>query len=456
MATSTFTRPGTTSTAARVDVEVLDPGSEAPPPERAREIAGAIPRQVLFSASEAGISGGARVPDRTWRLRSAWPYQRETAEGTADVYYGVGHTGLVSPMIFADGFNYGPSDMRGLWNHFNDPYSSDGKRLLDQLLHAGIDVVLLGFDVRHTYVQANAGVAVSCIRRAIAERQGGAPLIVGGVSMGGLVTRYALAAMEHDGEDHQTATYLSYDSPHNGACIPLVLQQLAYVSELLFPGEPGEPTQADLIKSPAAQQLLWGWMAGLDKSGPVATASPLRGDFLDDLRKVGWFPARPRKLGVANGTSDGTGGDVPPDTQVFDWELPGFAAITVRTQPAYGERQFVGRAFARSVWSSRTYTTQVPPFDGAPGGTLGSYGLFADTLGIPIEDRYRATCFVPSVSAVALTYDALAWPIDLYTDIAGLSSDKSALDAFKCDTENTTHSQVTPALADWVVANLTR
>jgi triacylglycerol esterase/lipase EstA (alpha/beta hydrolase family) len=52
---------------------------------------------------------------------------------------------------------------------------------------------------------------------AAAERTGGTPLVVGGLSMGGLVTRYALAMLERDNPEHEVGTYFSYDSPHRGA-----------------------------------------------------------------------------------------------------------------------------------------------------------------------------------------------------------------------------------------------
>ncbi len=47
------------------------------------------------------------------------------------------------------------------------------------------------------------------------------PNIVLGESMGGLVARYALRTMELEGRPHETAAYISHDSPHLGAHVPL-------------------------------------------------------------------------------------------------------------------------------------------------------------------------------------------------------------------------------------------
>ena len=110
----------------------------------------------------------------------------------------------------------------------------------------------------------------------------------------------------------QTGTYLSWDSPRNGAWIPLILQQMAYFFERLTPAEPGRPGQADLIRSPAAQQLLWAWVPDAEYSGEVATASRLRTEIVRELADLDNFPRRPRLLGVANGRGDGTGRPPPP------------------------------------------------------------------------------------------------------------------------------------------------
>ncbi|HEX4812982.1 MAG TPA: hypothetical protein VFV66_09540, partial [Nonomuraea sp.] len=180
-------------------------------------------------------------------------------------------------------------------------------------------------------------------------------------------------------------------------------------------------------------------------------------EFIEDLRRVGWFPVRPRKLGVSNGAADGTGRNVPPDKPVFEWNtLGGRVGAGVRTQPERGAGRLVGGMRARPTWESRSYTSDVPAFDGAPGGTLPTYGTFADRLGAPIESRYRSACFVPSVSAVSLQYDPVDWPVDLYTDITALSPEQSQLDDYHCDSDNTEHGQVTATLAEWILGQLSK
>ncbi|MFG2896279.1 hypothetical protein ACGFZH_04330 [Streptomyces zaomyceticus] len=452
----------TRSSEPRVDVST-DPWTDA---EGAGKEQGSAPeplrQEVLFAPALRGETARkVNKPNMVWELTGAFAYEGETATGTAAVYYGldadgVPHEGLVNPMIFADGFNYGESNLGDLYGHLDAPYGADGKRLLSQLLAAGVDVVLLGFKERHTHIQANAAVAVSAIRKAIADRQaGGAPLIVGGVSMGGLITRYALAWMENEGEDHESRVYLSFDSPHNGAWIPVALQQLAYFFESV-PDPSGKPKQAELIRSAAAQQLLWAWVPNAKDSGAVATWSEKRVRFLQDLKDIGWFPSKPglRRIGVANGTGDGTSGPLLPGEPVFDWKVPGIARAVLRTQPAFGQDQEVVRMSALILGYRTSRTSEIPPLDGAPGGTLASYGMLADALGATIDERNRSGCFVPSVSAVALKYDPVTWDVDLTTPLNDLPAGRSELDAFHCDDTNSEHSLVTESLAEWILAEL--
>ena len=76
--------------------------------------------------------------------------------------------------------------------------------MVDALHAAGYDVIIVGLDNGLTTIQRNAQVLVQCIREA--RKRTPQPLVVGGVSMGGLVSRYALAWMEKQGEDHGTRT----------------------------------------------------------------------------------------------------------------------------------------------------------------------------------------------------------------------------------------------------------
>ncbi|MEV6978147.1 hypothetical protein [Kitasatospora sp. NPDC093806] len=424
----------------RIDVSTsLREAAAEPTPEELADLVASLASDVLF-ATPLGSAAG-RAPDVVWRLDG----------GEAAVYYADGRRDLRKPFLFADGFDYGPSDLPALFAHFNTPCEDGEPGFFDRLLAAGFDVVLIGFQERHTYLQHNAEVAIQAILRAVAEREGDEPLTVGGVSMGGIVTRYALAKLEHDRVDHQTATYLSYDSPHNGAWIPLILQQLAYFFENL---SPAEPSQAALIRSPAARQLLWAWVPDSGYSGAVATASELRKEFLADLARIGDYPQLPRKLGVSNGRGDGVGRPLPAGEIAFDWQTL-IAGATARFQPVRGTEQRIG-GMHFGLTLRRSATTEVPALDGVPGGTLDSFGKVADTLKAKIDEEHRSSAFVPAVSAAALTFDPVKWNVDPNIDIGVLGIEHSHLDDIAFDTENNPHGAVSPVLVDWILDHLTR
>ncbi|MEV7599070.1 hypothetical protein AB0O91_16970 [Kitasatospora sp. NPDC089797] len=433
--------------APRIDVSTsLGAAGAEPDAARRADLAAAVSRDVLF-ATRPG-SPGHRAAATTWDLVG------EHASGEAAVHYADGRTHLEKPLLFADGFNYGRSDLPALFEHFNTPYQDGTPGLFDQLLARGYDIVLIGFEERHTRIQHNAEVATKAIERAIDERLGDARLTVGGVSMGGIVTRYALAKLEDEGFDHQTDTYLSWDSPHNGAWIPLILQQMAYFFETLAPGEPGKPSQADLIRSEAAQQLLWAWVPDAKYAGEVATASPLRTEFVDELAGLRNFPRRPRLLGLANGRGDGVGRPLPAGGIAFDWKAAfNTASATARFQPDLGSKQPIGGMHILGELR-RSTTTEVPALDGVPGGTLESFGLVADALKAEIGEEFRSGAFVPSVSASALKYDPVAWDVDPEENLLDRDPDDFHLGEVVFDTENTGHSAVSPVLANWLLDRL--
>ncbi len=389
------------------------------------------------SAEAVGARGSGY---REWPLRG----------GVARVYLADGHRVPVRPFLVADGFGYGPSDLDLLFDRLDAPYSLGGERFLERLLTAGVDVVLVGFAERHDYIQANAGVVEDCIVRVIAERDGHAPLVVGGIGVGGIITRYALARMENEGRQHETGIYLSVDSPHNGAWIPLILQHMAYFFERF-----DRPGQAELLRSPAAQQTLWAWVPDARYSGPVATASSLRAEFLRELRALGEFPRRPIKLGVANGRGDGVGSEhIIPGGIAFQRYGPRDGA-GVRFQSDHGVLTSVGDL--RFLLEQHTCRTSgVPPLDGAPGGRLDFFGRAADTLDAAIDPALRGGCFVPSVSAVALDYDPVVWDVDPYRSLRGPTAQESWLDDFCCNTVDSEHATMTQTLAEWILARIAK
>ncbi|MFF3713954.1 esterase/lipase family protein [Streptomyces phaeochromogenes] len=370
-------------------------------------------------------------PDEQW----------EVPNGFVHVFYGEGNRGITRPVIMADGFNLGKSDLKALYTGLDRDYP-----LLSELRRRGRDVILLGFDERHASVLDNAEAAMAAILRTIGEQLGSGPLTVGGFSMGGLVTRYALAKMEMRRMDHRARLHFSYDSPHRGAVVPIGLQAFAHFI-------PVDNPFARQMNSPAARQMLW---RHYDPETGETGIAPERKQFLEELARVGGWPQIPLKLALANGRGDGTGLAVPPGETALKVERI-YPGTTFSTQ-AQGKDVIVAelkRRFPPSPAEKTITTNGFPELDGAPGGTLRSYGILADMLkkfGAGVELRHESVCFVPSVSAVAIR--DIDQQKDLYASIDGLAPEESEVDEFVCSSDTTEHTAITQELCEWLLDRL--
>jgi hypothetical protein len=403
-----------------------------------------------------------RGPDEEWELSG----------GTAWVFRVPGNETVTKPVIIADGFSGGAStlnDWKGLWEGslVKPPVYPWGTRLHER----GRDVIVLGYDSRCAPILTNAEVAIECIQKANHDKTDDAPLVVGGLSMGGLVTRYALAKMEKDekengGPDHETAVYFSYDSPHRGGWIPISLQVFAHFLKGLadVPGNPmPEPEKeqmralSNLMNSPASRELAWMHTDTHLSLDSTFTEDAKRRDFLRDLDDVGSFATGPYKVGVANGRGDGGPLEVEPGKPVeageknLEWpktpQKPGAALYTQDD----GTDKLVANLIRLGLYGPiEVKTSGIPALDGAPGGTLDSFAIAAAALqkaGFAATVTYPDVCFVPVASAVDL-----ADPSAPYEPVNGMDKGDSGLNDFKVASNNEAHTLLTEELCDWLSA----
>ena len=430
--------------------------------EQARALGAQLTQAFNPRRAAPGVSA---APDPVeWTLDSG---------GKAWVWRVPGNDTLTKPVIIADGFSGGASKL-GEWAVLWAEAGVAGVYPWGTKLHEqGRDVVVLGYDSRNAPIADNAEVAIECIQKVIEDRTGDAPLVVGGLSMGGLVTRFALAKMEYEedecvGPAHGADVYFSYDSPHRGAWIPISLQVFAHFLKALGDqiGKPELGDLSNLINSPAARELLWkhtATHANLGNEGRPFPADQARTDFVAALEALGSFPSKPRKLlGVANGRGDGQGlvdeeGEpleagvknldwpVTPGTPPFKPASPGAALYT----QAAGANQVVAELHrAASLGKITVKTAGIPALDGAPGGTLDSFALAAGALqanGFSATVVYPDVCFVPVASAVDL-----AEPSDPFAPIDPEGA--GGLHAFKVASQNEGHTLLTQELCDWLTA----
>ncbi|TDC74032.1 esterase/lipase family protein [Streptomyces hainanensis] len=381
------------------------------------------------------------------------------AGGTAWVYYSpLNRRQLVRPVILSDGFSSGASDLDRLWQGLEE---NGDFRFVSELHATGRDVIILGYTDRTASIKDNADTAIDCVRRALAERVGHAKLVVGGFSMGGVVTRYALAKMEQDPglPDHETSLHLSYDSPHHGGWLPVSLQAFIHFATDNWSEDPvvGDSLRlfSGLLNSPAAKELARWYLAKVDDTPAPA---PERVAFLRELDELGGWARNVRRIGVANGVDTGTGNGVAADVTAVRGDGETLRDTWLRTQ-SQGE-QVVARLQRSGTEPIQVRTSALPEIDGAPGGVFtlplpdggdpGSFGLAGLLMRLlrntVDEGGIRTSCFIPSISAVAA--GDIDDPKALY---APIQPDASELDAFLCASRNEGHTTMTEELGAWIV-----
>lgn len=184
--------------------------------------------------------------------------QAYMGESQYRIYYATGQSKVTKPLYIIDG--YDPNDKRKIeskdpghtsirsirelmsYDHDNDNnLRTPNKDLVQQLCDMGFDVVIANhhkfkrgskiIDGGSDYIERNAFNFISLLNHIKSIQQGNEKAVVIGPSMGGLISRYALAYMEKryapsklEKWNHNTRLWVSFDSPHQGANIPIGVQ----------------------------------------------------------------------------------------------------------------------------------------------------------------------------------------------------------------------------------------
>ncbi|MBP6412716.1 MAG: T9SS type A sorting domain-containing protein [Bacteroidia bacterium] len=276
-----------------------------------------------------------------------------TGFGKADIYikYGNGHSTnqqLVKPFVFIEGIDFGAEhsydDPAGnsirhgdvgwceFWGNSFDPSAptnylrgntefKNSSTILNALLNEGYDIMFVDFYDGADFIQRNAMVVVELLQQIKSRQAQGnyahQPTVLLGASMGGQVARYALDYMEQNNIKHCVRNYISFDSPHKGANIPLSLQQ--WIEFFANNGTGSASAQLQLVNKlnrPATRQLL---IKHYDDGNTYTYTD--RSNYQAEIDALG-FPSKCRKVALACGSRYGAEQDyLSPGQQLLktDW-----------------------------------------------------------------------------------------------------------------------------------------
>lgn len=361
---------------------------------------------------------------------------------------------LVKPIIISDGFDPGDSRKIQASDYINPPYDATkdhsiedmmkykdctGKEalLIEDLRQKGYDVVIVNYpeytyngqkiDGGADYIERNAMNMVALIQMLNGRLQSAGineQLVIAGPSMGGQISRYALAYMEKKYAEtnnaqwlHHTRLWISIDSPHLGANIPYGAQSLVYQLK------DDAPKAADFynnwLGSAAAKQQLIELQtpdySSANMNGRTITqgfsmniGSPFyqqyyNNTFNNGLPNSNGYPVNLRKIALVNGSLSGKktfaiNGTVSGDFGIqsdqrlnvrgfihtFWWDNL-VAALEAYNLPSYGSSGMISRKF-RFLSTSSGYNQTITnmnsrgSMDVIPGGCFPAWDLLHSAI----------------------------------------------------------------------------
>ena len=455
---------------------------------------------------------------------------------------------LTKPVIISDGFD--PNDVRKIQvQDYITPFDPtkdasiedmmmytgcDGvtqMNLIQVLNQRGYDVVIVNYPTYNSsttgkkinggadFIERNAMAMVALIQKlntTLAANSITQQLVVVGPSMGGQITRYALAYMEKQyaatGDSkwlHKTRLWISIDSPHLGANIPEGLQAL--VNLLRKHAPTAKDYYDERLGSPAAKQQLINWhqqggsqgssyydVNTTDLNGrtisqgwPANSGSSFYQQFYNNQFNNGLpnskgYPMNLRKIAMVNGSvtgkTYGTDGQQTLNIRGFTnicfgwcWNVH-MASFETYTMPAYGTDHNVAY-LKRGLTFKHTHAPNNDSrgnVDILPGGSYPGYQVIDQsilekghgvdgTIGFQLDFGERAIfleqranagthCFIPTFSALGMKNPNQNWAQSLKRNL--VCSNEIPFDSYFGHDDNTKHTSFDCESVNWLLKEL--
>ncbi|MEO8934401.1 MAG: T9SS type A sorting domain-containing protein [Xanthomarina sp.] len=418
---------------------------------------------------------------------------------------------LDKPIFLVDGFDPGDGrDISGIYDLLGFTDGGNTSNLGDLVRDADFDIVILNFPIYTRsqdnaiidggvdFIERNAMLLVDLINMINAEKVGTAENVVIGPSMGGLISRYALNYMENQNMNHDTRLWISFDSPHLGANVPIGFQHqfnfLAFgLNDFWVLGnqnvEELQPIIDGMLRSPAARQMLTDQFephitnsdgVTFNSSLALPRAHPYKATFdskIKNLTNTG-FPELIRNVSIINGSGinsrypNNTAAAHPlnPGNRILNANISVTTGATMKIQtyftPYAGTQIQNSKVHLDFAWwfplaNDRINNADSRAFPYSDGIDAASGGLFdllkltedLDTEGLVGEFLAALSTdffnFIPSVSAMAFetTNNQTNW----FHSLSGMTTTMTPFDAWYMPTVNEPHVTLTPGNVDFAL-----
>jgi Palmitoyl protein thioesterase len=366
---------------------------------------------ILQASSQLDVMALA-TPDPTLSVRLVAPSPYNNTTGTIYIYKSGPHTGLRCPVLVAEGFDMENNmDAEVLYNILNE------ENLAETLSSYGRDLIVLDYANAMRNITENAALARAAINYINANRQNSTDkFTVIGASMGGLVTRIALADMDSNPVTYGVSdvdTWISFDSPHKGANIPLGIQEFLAFFYNKDAGFAAAANLYNILNQPAAKQML---LVHQSYYSPTLIAGNTSNTAFQALLDTKGYPTSCRKIAVSNGSGYGYKHPFNPGDRIVFWsyrsfliDMDGFVYALSPKQVGAVPTVFYG------LWNTILPFDEIKlpethyydySLDNAPGGTRNSFQVLYDSTvsyrGSSDYCLWPDHCFIPTVSSLGL------------------------------------------------------
>jgi hypothetical protein len=308
-------------------------------------------------------------------------------------------------------------------------------KLIDKLHNEGFDVIYVEFKYSTFSLDFNTKVLKEVLKYIKQNKSGNHKIILAGGSMGGIITRMALQEMESNNEIHQVRDWITFDSPHYGANIPLSVQ---FAIDFFATNHPINNTSTEsntaietrnVLNSDAAKNMLFlhytslsqNFVSPINFTPPQNTRVNIAIANGSNFKKQGQGFGPGVKMLELNTCCTSKKENAPVKGKGYG-EL--YSLLCCGNSGIVGHYEKQACIFNNPLVASKTHTIKNlgSGIDDAPGGFRRTIRSLASQGGIIYHENH---CFVPTISALAIN------PFFITT-----SATVSSISGFYFDTRN--------------------